>query len=512
MTAQTYQASLGRPLRAAEVYLEINYAHGGDDASMQSAVFAIGADLKSQKRWIEGLRVLESFVQSFPRSPQAGQALTMIGQIHQSNEAWQDAINAYRRVIDDFPASGQWVQDAKWSIADCTINLSQWKEAIGAYESYVAGFPKDAKVPEANRRIGVLKDLANYQKLVDENGPKAYDAQFQIAAIVNGQLGNWRKAVQEYQKVATNWPKSHLAADALHSIGLLYLQNGEVDEARTALRAVATNYPDSPYACDSLYQIGKSYEDEANRLATVTRDVTFEANKEVAQRRAYFAANTARQESRDRLNNKTLELKKAGQKDAADLQIAVNGGNFAQNDDANFTIAAENAFREQETLTAVQLADRQDKINAALRKAVAVYAEAAKVPAGDKAGEALLHMAVIYNDRLGDPPQAMATWLEIVRQFSSTAVAEEASWQIAQHYEKSGQYAEAVEAYKSFLRNYRRSPKAADAQFFIAENYEHLNQWIAAMDQYTNYVQNFPEGTLVQKAREQINFIKSYRL
>jgi len=69
-----------------------------------------------------------------------------------------------------------------------------------------------------------------------------------------------------------------------------------------------------------------------------------------------------------------------------------------------------------------------------------------------------------------------------------------------------------VEAYKSFLRNYRRSPKAPEAQFFIAENYEHLGQWISAMDQYTNYVQNFPEGTLIQKAKEQISFIKTYRL
>ena len=32
------------------------------------------------------------------------------------------------------------------------------------------------------------------------------------------------------------------------------------------------------------------------------------------------------------------------------------------------------------------------------------------------------------------------------------------------------------------------------------------------MDQYTNYLNNFPEGGLAQKAREQINFIKTYRL
>ena len=91
-------------------------------------------------------------------------------------------------------------------------------------------------------------------------------------------------------------------------------------------------------------------------------------------------------------------------------------------------------------------------------------------------------------------------------------MAEDASWRIAQYYEREGKYAEAIEAYRAFLRNYRRSPKAGDAQFAIAENSEHLGQWIDAMDAYTNYINNFPSGPMVQKAREQINWIKAYRL
>ena len=46
--------------------------------------------------------LLEAFVDSFPRNPQAGQALTMAGQIHEANEAWEDALAAYQRVIEDF--------------------------------------------------------------------------------------------------------------------------------------------------------------------------------------------------------------------------------------------------------------------------------------------------------------------------------------------------------------------------------------------------------------------------
>src|SRR5439155_22688760 len=123
----------------------------------------IGQQLTQQKRWVEALHVLQVFVDSFPRHQNAGQALAMIGQIHQTNESWQDAIAAYQRVIEECPASGQSLQEAKWAIAECLINLSQWKPAIEAYQGYVAAFAQDARVAEANRRIGILKDLANFQ-------------------------------------------------------------------------------------------------------------------------------------------------------------------------------------------------------------------------------------------------------------------------------------------------------------------------------------------------------------
>ena len=163
-------------------------------------------------------------------------------------------------------------------------------------------------------------------------------------------------------------------------------------------------------------------------------------------------------------------------------------------------------------MTATELADRQDKIIAALREAVEAYTSASKVAGADKADDALLKMATIYDQRLKDPDAAMATWLEIVRQFSGTNVAEDASWRIAQYHERDKKYEEAIDAYKSFLRNYRSSSRAGAAQFAVAENYEHLGKWVNAMDSYTNYLNNFPEGPQVAKAKEQINWIKTYRL
>jgi TolA-binding protein len=176
------------------------------------------------------------------------------------------------------------------------------------------------------------------------------------------------------------------------------------------------------------------------------------------------------------------------------------------------SVMADQAGQETEALTASQMADRQDKYNAALRRAVEAYKAASQVPSADKADQSLLRMAVIYAEQLKMDEKAMETYLEIVRQFSGTGVAEDASWRIAQYHERKGKYAEAIKAYESFLKNYRRSAHAGAAQFAIAENYEQLNEWVKAMDAYSNYITNFPEGPMAQKAREQINWIKTYRL
>jgi TolA-binding protein len=511
-TAQTYQNNLEQPLRAAEAYQEVNVARGGNDTGIQNTIYQIGVQLKNKRRWVEALHVLEMFVDSFPRHPQAGQALTMVGQVHQTNEAWEDAIAAYRRVIAEFP-TGNWIKDAKWSIAECTINLSQWREAMDGYEAYVHDYPGEGKVTEAKRRVGILKDLVRYQTLVDEEGQrKAFDAQYQIATIVLKQLSNRIKAIIEYRKVAANWAKSHLADDALYAVAATYLVMAETDKAREAARVVAKQYPESPLADDALYLVGKSYEDEANKLGMATRAKTIALAQETAQREAYRNVQQARERQSDIQQKIISSLKQGGMGQKAELEEAKAAAGQQTFNWANVALAAGRAGQVVEALTATQLANRQDKINAALRRAVSAYDETSKVPAGDKAGDALLRMATIYDERLKDPSAAMAAWLEIVRQFSGTTVAEDASWRIAQHYEREGENAKAIEAYKAFLRNYRRSPKASAAQFAIAENYEHLGQWVNAMDAYTNYINNFPKGPMLQKAREQITWIKAYRL
>ena len=335
--AQTYQMKLKRPLRAAEAYQELNFIRGGNDVGLQNTIFQIGADLKNERRWVEALHVLETFVDSFPRHPQAGQALTMAGQIHQTNEAWPDAIAAYRRVIAEYP-DGQWVQEAKWSIAECTINLSQWKEAADAYRAFVQAYPQDGKVAEANRRIDILEGSRPLPGLDRREGPSGRRStrSIQIGEIVRKQLNNPVKAIIEYRKVYANWPQSYLAGDALFAVGETYLSLGELTKARENLMLVAEKYPTSPSASNAMFLVGKSYEDEADKLGKVTRAEQLEKSKEVAQRGAYRRrAMEPQGRIRCEGQKKVAELKAAGKGAMAEVQEAANAAGQQQFDLAN---------------------------------------------------------------------------------------------------------------------------------------------------------------------------------
>ena len=510
--AQLYRGPLGQPLRAAELFQELNFARGGADAGLQEAILAIGVELHAARRWVEALHVLESFLDGFPRHARAGEALTRIGQVHQANGAYDDAIAAYRRVIAEYP-SGEHVSAARWSIAECWIHRSEWRRAMDGYVAFQAQYGGDERAAEAGRRVEVLKGLVRFQQVVDEVGQrKAFDAQFQIAVIVRDRLTLPRKAIAEFDKVPVRWPESHLADDALFEVGETWLSLGETTDARTALLRLADSYPESPLADDALYLVGKSFEDEADRLVAVTRADSEKEAQEEAQKLAYGRAQDNVRRFRDEGAQRVALLKSAGklvQAEEAESSLQANRGAFRA---ANTQVFAQWASNEAEALTAAQLVDREDRLRAALRRAVSSYEGAARVAGGDKAGEALLRIARIQDARLEDAAAAMITWLEIVRQFSGTAVAEDASWRIAQFHDRHDEHRPAIEAYQAFLRNYRRSPNAGTAQAAIAENHEKLGEWVHAMDAYTNYINNFPDGPLVERAREQIAWIKTYRL
>ena len=287
---------------------------------------------------------------------------------------------------------------------------------------------------------------------------------------------------------------------------------GRLEEARAALLKVPADYPTSPLGDDALYLVGQSFEQQAAKLAAVTlekaRGVAFEAG----QRGAYQEFQKQQTEVSKNLSAARDELRKAGKSKELEMSEAYSQFRYNASNEPNVKMLARKAEQEAETESALQVANRQDRINDAYRQAVAVYARAAKdYPLGTATSETLMRMAEIYEVHLKDRVSAMNTYQQIVKVFPGTPVAENAAWKLVKFYEQEGKFTEAVNAYRDFIRNYPASPRVADAQFAMAEALEQLGRWVEAMDAYQTFRDKFTTHPRAKLADEQIQWIKAYR-
>lgn len=510
--AELYATNLTSPLRAVETYQEY-LSVGGDNEAVRAQIYSIAQQLAAKQRYLEALHVFGVFVDSFPTDPRAPEALRAIGGTHQANEAWKDALAAYERILTEFPNAPIKPQ-VKLAMAECKINLSEWSEARELYVEFATAYPQDGQIAMVQQRMEILKNLNRYQTLLEDSDVQRNkdDAQYQIGVIVNERLNNQLKAIEEFRKVVTEYPKSSLAAAAQFEVGKAFLKLNRLDEARTELLKVAQNYTGSPLADDALHFIGQSYEQQAQKLAGITIEKAKADAFVLGQRNAYSAANmniASQEKAQIALRG---ELKRAGKTEELALNEASNA--FRQGIVFNGTppSAALVCEAEAETVSALQVANRQDRINDAYRQSVAIYSRVAnEYPLGDMTDKSLLRMAQILETELKDKALAMATYQKVVKFFPGTPVAEDAAWKVAKFYEGEGKYKEATDSYREFIRNYPASGRVADAQFAVAEALEQLGRWVEAMDAYETFRQKFTSHPKAQIAQDQINWIRAYR-
>ena len=86
----------------------------------------------------------------------------------------------------------------------------------------------------------------------------APDAQFFLARTYRD-AGEARRALEEFQRILELYPNSGRASAALYQQGLIHVELGNTDEARSAFEQVLRGYPDSPeaeLAQEQLSEIG----------------------------------------------------------------------------------------------------------------------------------------------------------------------------------------------------------------------------------------------------------------
>jgi tol-pal system protein YbgF len=102
----------------------------------------------------------EAFVRTFPTLPQAAEAQYYIGENHRTDGQPDQALQAYDRVIANYPANSAAVAKARYRRAEILQSQGRLDAAKEEYELVVANYPDTSEARLAKQRLdGLLRPL-----------------------------------------------------------------------------------------------------------------------------------------------------------------------------------------------------------------------------------------------------------------------------------------------------------------------------------------------------------------
>ena len=126
-----------------------------------------------------------------------------------------------------------------------------YDEGRACYQRVHASKALSRKASAWQRCINIFETVANLQAGT-KNGERAAFSAARLSREkyfhTRGEKRDLHEALQSYNRVVAEYPKSNLADDALYNIAALRLRAGEKDRAKKALKVLIKRYPRSDYA------------------------------------------------------------------------------------------------------------------------------------------------------------------------------------------------------------------------------------------------------------------------
>lgn len=121
-------------------------------------------------------------------------------------------------------------QEARdYEAALAAFKAGKYKDAVGAFQSFVSTHPSSALLPNA----------------------------YYWTASSHYQLKDYRKAVETFAKVAATWPNDPKAPDALLAEGNALMEAGDAKGAKKVLEVLVDQYPATPAAQTAKQRLKK---------------------------------------------------------------------------------------------------------------------------------------------------------------------------------------------------------------------------------------------------------------
>jgi len=268
----------------------LNLAHSPDRRLVEESLFFAGMISYRDGRYPAAATIFHNLAMQFPKGARTRESAIYA--------AWANYLSGRTAEALEIasPLRGGNLEDAWYITAASLKALERRADAMAAYDAALAKFPTgryaDVEwtdrlelIASAGNHAGVLAELkarvtppkgtedrawsygyeaaialTNYPSAIEfarlvagkKDSPLAPNAHHSLAWLLE-KTGDWRGAAGTYRRLAEQWPKSALAAQALYQAGVAEIRARRPEQARSDWTNLLTRYPESPFAAEALY-------------------------------------------------------------------------------------------------------------------------------------------------------------------------------------------------------------------------------------------------------------------
>ncbi len=188
-------------------------------------------------------------------------ALLGLGRYHYLTGVYPNALNEFRQVIDEYPASSQ-AADAYYFLAETMMQLDRYTEAADAYASYLAirpgvldAFMNERRGDALNAAGDISGALAAYTTAIQS--PRLatnFSLELKLAQDYVS-LGDYNTAMVMYDDIFIRTASEDIKAQVDYARGQMYVALGQYEQANTAYVDAVINYPKAYYSYLGLVEL-----------------------------------------------------------------------------------------------------------------------------------------------------------------------------------------------------------------------------------------------------------------
>ena len=254
-----------------------NVIAAGDESLARSARLQLISMAEKKGNPEEAVRIYEEMLATTTSAEDRERVLIRLANAYFKLDRFQQSIDAAQQLID-LAANEESIANALFVQGNALYKAGKYVPAIATYNKIIENFPQIAWARNAQFQIGVAYNKISASGNIDvlpamskafntyytayPDDERAVHA-FYYDAWAHYRMGKWRDASKVFENLATNFPRSRYASEALFRAGdaLFNMTNrgGSGDKGQAFLDAMAfydrlvERYPRSSHVDDALY-------------------------------------------------------------------------------------------------------------------------------------------------------------------------------------------------------------------------------------------------------------------